>query len=86
MVSWPKKDEEGMGGVGENMGVSLQVNKRERGGGRRLVFITPELDVIKIRLVLMSSKPQSDDNLSPSVSQKGGGTRRVFLQYNLQSP
>ena len=47
-------------------------------GGRQTGIYTPELDVIKIRLVLMSSKPQSNDHLSPSVSQRepqerGGG-------------
>ena len=46
--------------------------------GRQTGIYTPELDVIKIRLVLMSSKPQSNDHLSPSVSQrgpKGGGVK-----------
>ena len=40
-------------------------------GGRQTGIYTPELDVIKIRLVLMSSEPQSNDHLSPSVSQRG---------------
>ena len=39
-------------------------------GGRQTGIYTPELDVIKIRLVLMSSKPQSNDHLSPSVLQR----------------
>ena len=39
--------------------------------GRQTGIYTPELDVIKIRLVLMSPKPQSNDHLSPSVSQRG---------------
>ena len=41
-----------------------------KGRGRQTGIYTPELDVIKIRLVLMSSKPQSNDHLSPSVLQR----------------
>ena len=65
--------EEGRRGRGREGGGRGRIKR-----GRQTGIYTPELDVIKIRLVLMSSKPQSNDHLSPSVLQrepqeKGGG-------------